>query len=85
MKINQWLDDESGRTAKLAAFFDVSPSAVSQGRSNGVPPERMKAVRDFTNGVVTLDEMLPDPPRKGNPKRGKNKMFINPACVKAQV
>lgn len=85
MNIKQWLDAETGRSAKLAAFFDVTPSAVTQWRSNGVPPERMKAVRDFTDGVVTLEEMLPDPPRKGNAKRAKSKVFIRPACVKAQA
>lgn len=62
MNISTWLDAEQGRTARMAAFFDVSASAVTQWRSNGVPVDRMKAVRDFTDGQVTLDEMIPDPP-----------------------
>lgn len=44
----------------MAQHFGLSQSAVSQWRSNGVPPARMKAVRDFTGGEVTLDDMLPD-------------------------
>lgn len=45
----------------LTQHFGLTPSAVSQWRSNGVPSGRMKAVREFTNGAVTLDDMLPDP------------------------
>lgn len=45
----------------MAEHFGLTQSAVSQWRTNGVPPARMKAVRDFTGGAVTLDEMLPDP------------------------
>lgn len=43
----------------LAAHFQLTPSAVSQWRGNGVPVDRMRAVRDFTGGVVTLEDMLP--------------------------
>jgi DNA-binding transcriptional regulator YdaS (Cro superfamily) len=46
----------------LAQHFGLTQSAVSQWRTNGVPPHRMKAVRDYTGGAVTLDEMLPDQP-----------------------
>jgi DNA-binding transcriptional regulator YdaS (Cro superfamily) len=63
MDFISWLDAEEGRgrLTALASHFGLTQSAVSQWRVNGVPPGRMKAVRDFTGGVVTLEEMLPDP------------------------
>lgn len=60
MKLTTWLDADRGRLKALATHFGLTQSAVSQWRKNGVPPSRMKAVRDFTNCEVTLDEMLPD-------------------------
>lgn len=45
----------------MAAHFGVTVSAVSQWRANGVPIDRMKAVRDYTGGTVSLDEMIPEP------------------------
>ena len=62
MDLNQWLDAERGRMSAMAAHFRVTASAISQWRSSGVPVERMKAVRDYTGGEVTLDEMVPEPP-----------------------
>lgn len=44
----------------MAAHFNVSPAAVSQWKTNGVPLANMKAVRDYTCGEVTLEEMVPD-------------------------
>lgn len=61
MNLNDWLDGDRGRLTALAQHFELTQSAVSQWRVNGVPPGRMKAVRDFTGGAVTLEEMLPDP------------------------
>ena len=61
MDYTDWLKAEPGRASALAAHFGVTPSAVSQWRTNGVPPAHMKAVRDFSGGEVTLEEMLPDP------------------------
>lgn len=63
MTLIEWLDADRGRLTALAGHFGLTQSAVSQWRSNGVPPNRMKAVRDYTAGAVTLDEMLPDPDR----------------------
>lgn len=60
MNLNQWLDGEVGRSARLAELFGVTAAAVTQWRTNGVPTGRMKAVRDFTGGEVTLDEMIPE-------------------------
>lgn len=58
MTLSEWLDADRGRLTALAAHFNLTQSAVSQWRSNGVPPRRMKAVRDFTGGAVSLDDML---------------------------
>lgn len=60
MDLKTWLEAEDGRGAALAAHFDVSPGAISQWKDNGVPLKRMKAVRDFTGGAVSLEEMVPE-------------------------
>lgn len=60
MNLSQWLAAEKGRASAMAAHFNVSPAAVSQWKSNGVPLANMKAVRDYTGGQVTLEEMVPD-------------------------
>jgi len=62
MKFDQWLGAEKGRAAALAAHFEVTQSAVSQWVTNGVPTQRMKAVRDYTDGAVTLEDMVPESP-----------------------
>ncbi len=59
MNLTAWLEDEKGRSAALAAHFSLTPSAVSQWKINGVPRDKMRAVRDFTCGSVSLEEMLP--------------------------
>ena len=64
MKLNEWLNTEVGRAAKLAAHFGRTASAVSQWRTNGVPVDLIKSVRDFTDGEVTLEDMLPDSAEK---------------------
>lgn len=61
MNLTTWLDADRGRLTALATHFNLTQSAVSQWRANGVPPQRMKAVREFTGGTVTLDDMLPGP------------------------
>ena len=58
MTLSDWLDAERGRLAATAAHFQLTQSAVSQWRTR-VPTGRMKALRDFTNGDVSLEEMLP--------------------------
>lgn len=60
MTLIEWLDAGRGRSTALATHFALTQSAVSQWRTNGVPLGRMKAVREYTRGAVTLDEMLPD-------------------------
>jgi len=61
MNLTKWLEAEKGRSAALADHFGVSPAAVSQWKTNGVPLRNMKAVCDFTGGAVTLDELVPEP------------------------
>lgn len=61
MNLANWLDAERGRSTRLAHHFGLTLPAITQWRANGVPVNRMKAVRDFTNGEVTLDDMLPEP------------------------
>ena len=58
MKFSQWLDSETGRATKVAQHFDVTLSAVSQWRTNGVPYDNMKEVRALSNDDVSLEEML---------------------------
>ena len=58
MKLNKWLDQEPGRTKALAEHFGITLSAVSQWRTNGVPKNKMLEVELFTNGEVTVREML---------------------------
>jgi DNA-binding transcriptional regulator YdaS (Cro superfamily) len=59
MELRTWIEDERGRLKALAEHFEITPSAVSQWLNNGVPVDRIAAVRDFTAGVVTLEDMLP--------------------------
>jgi len=59
MNLKAWLEAEKGRSAALAFHFRVTPAAVSQWKKNGVPLANMKAVRDFTDGAVSLEEMVP--------------------------
>lgn len=59
MTFTDWLEAEKGRGALVAAHFDVTASAVSQWKTNGVPLIHMKAVRDFTGGAVPLEDMVP--------------------------
>lgn len=62
MDIKTWLEAEKGRAASMASHFNKTPAAISQWKSNGVPLDLMKAVRDFTGGAVTLEEMVPETP-----------------------
>lgn len=60
MDLITWLEAEKGRSAALAAHFGKTPAAISQWKRNGVPLDVMKAVREFTAGEVTLEEMVPN-------------------------
>lgn len=61
MNFSEWLEAEKGRGAEVAAHFSVTPAAVSQWKTNGVPLAHMKALRDFTGGAVSLEELVPAP------------------------
>lgn len=58
MTFSDWLDAEPGRPTTVAAHFNVTISAVSQWRENGVPRKRMHDVRDLSAGAVSVDEMV---------------------------
>jgi DNA-binding transcriptional regulator YdaS (Cro superfamily) len=60
MDLKQWLEAERGRATAMADHFGVNKTAVFGWKVNGVPPDRMKAVRDFSAGAITLEEMVPD-------------------------
>lgn len=61
MTLTDWLDADRGRLTAMAAHFGLTQSAVSQWRGSGVPLARMKPVREFTGGAVSLEEMVPGP------------------------
>ncbi len=61
MDLTSWLEAQKGRASSLAAHFGRSRAAVSLWKSKGVPVDLMKAVRDFTGGAVTLEDMVPEP------------------------
>lgn len=66
MNLKPWLDAERGRYKALATHLQVSTGRISQMADEGVPPKYMLAVRDFTNGEVSLEELVqartPDAP-----------------------
>ena len=49
---------EPGRARRLAEFLGCSKTAVSLWRENGVPMDRMQLASAFTDGAVTVDDML---------------------------
>jgi hypothetical protein len=65
MHLRTWLDGGRGRATALAGHLDVTLSRVTQMADDGVPVKYMLAVREFTEGSVSLDEMVgartPDP------------------------
>jgi len=62
MNLSDWLNAERGRAAAIAAHFGLTQPAVTHWRTKGVPKKHMVAVRDFTGGEVSLEEMLSQPP-----------------------
>jgi hypothetical protein len=58
MNLKTWLDEERGRYTALAKHLDVTVGRVSQIADDGVPPKFMLKVRDFSAGVVSLEEMV---------------------------
>ena len=64
--LRDWIDEERGRSAALAAHLGVSPARMSQIADAGVPVKFMLQVNSFTRGAVTLESMitLRDPARQ---------------------
>lgn len=58
MKLKPWLDEERGRYTALSLHLGVSVGRVSQMADDGVPAKYMLSVRDFTGGVVPLEELV---------------------------
>lgn len=63
MTYTEWLAAKKGRAVELAKHLGVTESAVWHWKKDGVPAARMKAVRDFTQGEVSLEELVPGPVR----------------------
>lgn len=56
--LREWIDEERGRSAALAAHLGVSPARVTQIADAGVPVKFMLQVNSFTGGAVTLESMI---------------------------
>jgi len=46
--------------AEIARFFDISPSAVNQWRTNGIPPHRVIGLETLLNKQMTRYEISPE-------------------------
>lgn len=57
MNLKDWLSQGKGRHKALTRELRLSPGRITQMAQSGVPAKYMLAVRDFTDGVVTLEEM----------------------------
>ena len=62
--LKTWLSQERGRAKALAAHIGVSKARMSQMVSGGVPRDYLIAVRDFTQGEVSLESLLTKAPAK---------------------
>jgi DNA-binding transcriptional regulator YdaS (Cro superfamily) len=63
MKLKDWLDAKKGRAAALASHLGVTPSMVSQMVREKdpvrIPPSHYRAIREFTDGAVGLEDLVP--------------------------
>jgi DNA-binding transcriptional regulator YdaS (Cro superfamily) len=57
MNLAEWLE-APGRVTAMARHFDLTHSAVSQWKKNGVPLRHMRAVSEFTSGEVSLESLM---------------------------
>ena len=62
MRLKDWLDAERGRYKALADDLGLTVGRVSQMARDGVPKAHLIAVRDFTRGEVSIEEMLDTAP-----------------------
>lgn len=67
MTFSEWIESKRGRLSEVAEHFDVSLSAVTQWKTNGVPIDRMFAVRELSGGVVSIDDMVASKSAPGSP------------------
>ena len=58
MTLSEWLDAQNGRLTETAKHFAITPAAVHQWKTNGVPVDRMRSVELWTRGAVTLQDMV---------------------------
>lgn len=61
MDLAEWLDAEPGRTTELADHCDVTVSAVSQWRTNGVPLKHILTVHEYTGRRIALRTLVERP------------------------
>ena len=62
MTLTQWLSEQYGRSAALAAHLRLPPSFVAKMKSGAkaVPIAHMAAIERFTAGAVTRRDLRPD-------------------------
>ncbi len=70
MELKPWLDEERGRYGALAQHLGVSVGRISQIAVSGVPVKYMQAVRDFSGGAVSVEEMV----EERTPSKDKEKV-----------
>lgn len=58
MDLKTWLKAEPGRHKALAGRLKLTPGRISQMADQGVPPKFMLTVRDFSDGAVSLEDMV---------------------------
>ena len=56
--LKTWLDEERGRSLMLSRHLGLSQGRITQIASDGIPDKYKLAIRDFTNGEVTLESMV---------------------------
>lgn len=58
MHLKNWLSLERGRATALADRLGLTQGRITQMADDGVPAKYMLAVREFTEGEVSLEDML---------------------------
>lgn len=58
MNLRTWLDAERGRVAALAGHLQLTRGRVCQMADEGVPKRHLIAIRDYTAGAVSLEDMV---------------------------
>lgn len=62
MEIGSWLKAQKGRSIALSRLINVPPSFVTKmaKKEKEVPAEHCRAIVDFTDGAVTVQELRPN-------------------------